>query len=113
MGNDRVCILTTNNKFEAVYYEGNNPPLNCILVSPDGSTWNNDYLLINTGILVSWKDYYNPKRYKVLTITYNGVLLFEKGSVNKPQLVIDVLNKFNSLTKSQLEALALESQEKR
>jgi hypothetical protein len=109
---EKACIVINDNKFEAVYYQGNNPPLNSILVAPDGRTWNNDYLLINAGILVSWKDYYSPKRFKVLTITYNGVVLFEKSTVNKPQLVIDVLNKYNDMSPTQLEALAIESQEK-
>lgn len=108
----KASIVINENKFEAVYYEGDNPPLNCILISPDGGTWNNDYLLINTDIAVSWKDYYSPRRYKVLTITYNGVVLFEKNSVNKPQLVLDVLNKYNAMSQIQLEALTVESQEK-
>lgn len=107
----RVCIVITDNKFEAVYYEGNNRPLNCILLSPDGGTWNNEYLLINAGILVSWKDFYSPKRYKVLTINYNGIVLFEKGGVSNPQFVIDVLNKYNAMSKIQLETLSLETNE--
>ena len=104
--------MITNNKFEAVYYEGNNRPLNCILVTPDGSTSRNDYLLINSRVEVSWKDHFNPRRYKVLTVAFNGVVLFEKGTVNNHQLVIDVLNKYNDMIPSQLEILALESQEK-
>ncbi len=109
---NKASIVINENKFEAVYYEGNNPPLNCILIAPDGSTWSNDYLLINTNIAISWKDYYSPRRYKVLKLTYNGVVLFEKSNVTKPQLVLDVLNKYNSMSQSQLEALSFESQEK-
>lgn len=111
--NETACIVINNdNKFEAMYYKGN-PPLNCILNAPDGSSWNNsDYLLINSGITVSWKDYYNPRRYKILKIIYNGVIIFEKGSVNKPQFVLDILNKYNSMNQSELESLAVESQEK-
>ena len=108
----KVCIVIKDKKFEAVYYEGNTRPLNCVLVAPDGTTWRNDYLLINTGIEVSWKDHYNPKRYKVLTVALNGVVLFEKVGVSNPQLVIDVLNKYNDMSPTQLEALAMESQEK-
>jgi hypothetical protein len=108
----KACIVINENKFEAVYYEGNNPPLNCILIAPDGTTWNNDYLLINTNISVSWKDYYSPRRYKVLKLSYNGAVLFEKNTINKPQLVLDVLNKYCSMSQSQLEALSVESQEK-
>lgn len=108
----KACIVIKDNKFEAVYYEGNNPPLNCILLSPDGTTWSNDYLLINTNISVSWKDYYSPRRYKVLKLSYNGTVLFEKSSITKPQLVLDVLNKYNSLTQNQLEELSFESKEK-
>lgn len=108
----KVCIVVKNNQFEAVYYEGNNRPLNCILVAPDGTTWRNEYHLINTGLDVSWKDHYNPRLYKVLTVTYDGTLLFEKRTVSNPQLVIDVLNKYKDMSPSQLEALALESQEK-
>ena len=69
-------------------------------------------MLINTNISVSWKDYYSPRRYKVLKLLYNGAVLFEKTSITKPQLVLDVLNKYNSMSQSQLEALSVESHEK-
>jgi hypothetical protein len=109
--NKTACIVINNeNKYEAIYYEGNNRPLNCILVTPDGTTWRNNYLLINSSVEVSWKDYFNPRRYKVLTVAFNGVVLFEKETVHSHQLVIDVLNKYNDMIPSQLETLVLESQ---
>jgi hypothetical protein len=94
----KVFIVVKNNKFEAEYYEGNKRPLNCILVSPDGGTWRNDYLLINKEVNISWSDHYNPKRFKALTITYKGIVLFEKGGVSNPQFFLDVLNKYKSMS---------------
>jgi len=50
----KICIVSNKNRFEAVYYEPKERPLNCVLEMPDGTTWNNYYLLINSGVIVSW-----------------------------------------------------------
>ena len=43
----KICIVNNDNKFEAVYYDDHNCPLNMVLIMPDGKTWKNEYLLIN------------------------------------------------------------------
>jgi hypothetical protein len=107
-----TCIVKKGNDFEAMLYNANQRPLNLVLAVPDGKTWNNDYLLINTDVKVSWQDYYNYQGYKVLQVWHRGVLLFEKDKVSNFQIVIDTLNKFNTISKSELKVLLQESQEK-
>ncbi len=107
-----TCIVKKGNNFEAVKYFPTSIPLNCILITPRGSTWTNDYFLINNEITVSWQDYFNYKGYKVLKVIYKGVTLLEKHNISDTQLVIDVLNKYNTISKSVLEVLLLESQGK-
>lgn len=109
----KICIVANDNKYEAVYYETKELPLNCILEIPDGRTWNNDFFIFNTGVTVSWQDYYNSTGYKMLKATYKKQVLFEQNKVSKVQIVIDVLNKFSNMTKSELEKLLQESQEKK
>ena len=106
-----ICIVSNDNKFEAVNYTPTLKPLNCILTVPNGRTWRNAYLLINTGIKVYWEDYYN-KYNDVLKVMYEDFILFEMRNITAPQIVIDVLNKYNSISKSDLEELLKESQEK-
>lgn len=107
-----ICIVSSDNKFEAVYYEPLKRPLNCVLVMPDYKTWSNDYFLINTGVEVSWKGYFKEKTSKVLKAVYKGSVIFEKRGVDNIQIVIDFLNKFNNITKNELELLLQDSQEK-
>ena len=42
----KICIVNNDNKFEVVYYDDHNCPLNMVLIMPDGKTWENEYLLI-------------------------------------------------------------------
>ena len=111
MENKTLCIITTDNKFEAVYYEGNDRPVNCIFDIPTHKTSHNNYSLINSGITVSWYYFLQSKGYYNLILTYKNSILFEQKSVKNVQNVIDVLNKFNSMSKSDIAILHIETQE--
>lgn len=107
-----ICIVSNGNKFEAINYIPSLKPLNCILIVPNGSTWKNDYFLLDNEITVSWQDYYNYKGFRVLKVIYKGATLLEKHNVTNTQLVIDVLNKYSTISKNVLEVLLKQFQEK-
>ena len=108
----KICIVNNDNKFEAVYYDDHNCPLNMILIMPDGKTWENEYLLINTDVHISWQDYFNYKGYMVLKATYKNKVIFEKQKISNIQIVIDTLNRFNNISLNELEKLLTKTQEK-
>ena len=108
----KICIVNNDNKFEAVYYDDHNCPLNMILIMPDGKTWENEYLLINTDVYISWQDYFNYKGYMVLKATYKNKVIFEKQKISNIQIVIDTLNRFNNISLNELEKLLNKTQEK-
>ena len=108
----KICIVYNDNKFEAVYYDDHNCPLNMILIMPDGKTWENEYLLINTDVYISWQDYFNYKGYMVLKATYKNKVIFEKQKISNIQIVIDTLNRFNNISLNELEKLLTKTQEK-
>ena len=108
----KICIVNNDNKFEAVYYDDHNCPLNMILIMPDGKTWENEYLLINTDVYISWQDYFNYKGYMVLKATYKNKVIFEKQKISNIQIVIDTLNRFNNISLNELEKLLAKTQEK-
>ena len=108
----KICIVNNDNKFEAVYYDDHNCPLNMILIMPDGKTWENEYLLINTDVYISWQDYFNYKGYMVLKATYKNKVIFEKQKISNIQIVIDTLNRFNNISLNELEKLLTKTQEK-
>ena len=99
----KICIVNNDNKFEAVYYDDHNCPLNMVLIMPDGKTWENEYLLINTDVYISWHDYFNYKGYMVLKATYKNKVIFEKQKISNIQIVIDTLNRFNNISLNELE----------
>ena len=99
----KICIVNNDNKFEAVYYDDHNCPLNMVLIMPDGKTWENEYLLINTDVYISWQDYFNYKGYMVLKATYKNKVIFEKQKISNIQIVIDTLNRFNNISLNELE----------
>ena len=101
----KICIVNNDNKFEAVYYDDHNCPLNMVLIMPDGKTWENEYLLINTDVYISWQDYFNYKGYMVLKATYKNKVIFEKQKISNIQIVIDTLNRFNNISLNELEKL--------
>ena len=72
---------------------------------PDGKTWENEYLLINTDVYISWQDYFNYKGYMVLKATYKNKVIFEKHKISNIQIVIDTLNRFNNISLNELEKL--------
>lgn len=98
----KICIVNNDNKFEAVYYDDHNCPLNMVLIMPDGKTWENEYLLINTDVYISWQDYFNYKGYMVLKATYKNKVIFEKQKISNIQIVIDTLNRFNNISLTQI-----------
>lgn len=106
-----ICITYTDNKFEAAYYDLGNRPLNHVLIKPRQASLRNNYLLINTGVTVSWmfRDKYD-KNY-VLQVTYNDTILWKKNNITNIQLVIDVLHKFNNISKKELELLVQKAQQ--
>jgi hypothetical protein len=104
----KICIVNNDNKFEAVYYDDHNCPLNMVLIMPDGKTWENEYLLINTDVYISWQDYFNYKGYMVLKATYKNKVIFEKQKISNIQNVIDTLNRFNNISLNELEKLLKE-----
>ena len=108
----KICIVNNDNKFEAVYYDDHNCPLNMVLIMPDGKTWENEYLLINTDVYISWQDYFNYKGYMVLKATYKNKVIFEKQKISNIQIVIDTLNRFNNISLNELEKLLNKTQEK-
>ena len=108
----KICIVNNDNKFEAVYYDDHNCPLNMVLIMPDGKTWKNEYLLINTDVYISWQDYFNYKGYMVLKATYKNKVIFEKQKISNIQIVIDTLNRFNNISLNELEKLLTKTQEK-
>jgi hypothetical protein len=108
----KICIVNNDNKFEAVYYDDHNCPLNMVLIMPDGKTWENEYLLINTDVYISWQDYFNYKGYMVLKATYKNKVIFEKQKISNIQIVIDTLNRFNNISLNELEKLLKKTQEK-
>ena len=108
----KICIVNNDNKFEAVYYDDHNCPLNMVLIMPDGKTWKNEYLLINTDVYISWQDYFNYKGYMVLKATYKNKVIFEKHKISNIQIVIDTLNRFNNISLNELEKLLNKTQEK-
>ena len=108
----KICIVNNDNKFEAVYYDDHNCPLNMVLIMPDGKTWENEYLLINTDVYISWQDYFNYKGYMVLKATYKNKVIFEKQKISNIQIVIDTLNRFNNISLNELEKLLTKTQEK-
>ena len=108
----KICIVNNDNKFEAVYYDDHNCPLNMVLILPDGKTWENEYLLINTDVYISWQDYFNYKGYMVLKATYKNKVIFEKQKISNIQIVIDTLNRFNNISLNELEKLLTKTQEK-
>ncbi|WP_291127532.1 hypothetical protein [Flavobacterium sp. UBA7682] len=108
-----ICIVTKDNKFEAVYHNSFKQPLNLVLEVPDSNANDkNKFLLVNTGIEVSWNNYYGTSKWNIVEVTYKNTKLFEQNHVKNVQVVIDVLNKFNAISKSELELLLQESQEK-
>ena len=107
----KICIVNNDNKFEAVYYDDHNCPLNMVLIMPDGKTWENEYLLINTDVYISWQDYFNYKGYMVLKATYKNKVIFEKQKISNIQIVIDTLNRFNNISLNELEKLLIKTQE--
>lgn len=107
---EKKGIVKSKENFEFITYINNERPSNYILDEPDGTTWRNEYFLVNTGVSVSWQDYYNYKGYKVLKVKYKQVELLEQHNVHNAQIIIDTLNKFNNISKVDLEQLYQDSQ---
>ena len=107
-----IYIVSNNGQFEAVKSQAGETPLNCVLCIPNGKTWKNQYLLVKNKVAVSWQDYFNYTGYRVLKVHYKGIELFSAYDVCNPQVVIDILNRFNTISDEELETLYNEAQEK-
>ncbi len=96
-------IVVENGAFKVI--EAEKAPLNLVLKEPN-STWsNNDYVLVENGIQISWLDYYNDSRWKCLNVKYKGVQLQEINAIRKIQIVIDALNRFKNISEEELDRL--------
>lgn len=108
-----TCIVKKGNDFEAMQYISHLRPLNLVLEAPENGAINtNNFFLVKTEVTVSWNNYYGTPKWRIVEVRYKNTLLFEKNGVKNVQLVIDLLNKYNTISKSELEVLLLESQEK-
>lgn len=108
MADKREGIIIADNKFQAVHYEDPNRPLNLIMAKADVDP-SNKYIFIDTGILVLWGSLYQEDSRaftpNTLKATYNGVTLFEEKNVRNVTNVVDLLNKFSGISKSDLDVL--------
>jgi hypothetical protein len=103
-------IVVENNSFKPIELE--TVPLNIVLCEPDFNTWTNSYTLINSGVDVFWQDYYNDTRKKCLSVIYKNTVLLELNRVGNIQMVIDTLNKFNTISSVELKKRYEEAQKK-
>lgn len=108
-----IGIVKKENEFEAIKYTAHTRPLNLVLEVPENGAINtNNFFLVETGVTVSWNNYYGTPKWRIVEVQYKNTLLFEKNGVKNVQVVIDLLNKYKNISKSELEVLLLESQEK-
>lgn len=106
-------IVKKGNEFEAIEYTGNNRPLNLVLEAPENGAINtNDFLLIDSGVTISWNNYYGTPKWRIIEVRYKNTLIFEKNGIRNIQVVIDLLNKYMNVSKSELEELLKDAQEK-
>jgi hypothetical protein len=108
-----TCIVKKGNNFEAIEYSAGQRPLNLVLEAPESGAINtNNFFLVDSGVTVSWNNYYGTPKWRMIEVRYKNTLLFEKNGVKNVQVVIDLLNKYKNTSKSVLEVLLIESQEK-
>ena len=108
-----TCIVKKGNDFEAMQYIASQRPLNLVLEAPENGAINtNNFFLVDSGVTVSWNNYYGTPKWRMVEVRYKNTLLFEKNGVKNVQLVIDLLNKYKNISESELEVLLQESQEK-
>jgi hypothetical protein len=108
-----TCVVKKGNNFEAVQYFAGQRPLNLVLEAPENGAINtNNFFLVESGVTVSWNNYYGSPKWRIVEVRYKNTLLFEKNGVKNVQVVIDLLNKYKNISESELEVLLLESQEK-
>ncbi len=107
-----TCIVKNIDGFGAYSYVST-PPLNLALKVPDSTaTKDNKYFLVNTGIEVSWNNYYGTPKWRIVEVRYKNTILFSKNDIRNVQVVIDILNKYNTISKIDLEKEFHLSQEK-
>lgn len=106
-------IVAVNNGFEAIEFENNKRPLNLVLEVPDHTANNrNNFLLVTSGVEVSWNNYYGTSRWRIVEVKYKNTIIYEANNIHKVQSVIDTLNKFKNISKKDLEDLYQDAQEK-
>ncbi len=74
-------IVKTDKGFEVAEFN-EKLPLTYVLEVP-GSTaiTNNQYILVESDVTVSWNNYYGTSNWRMLRVTYKSNLLFEKNGV--------------------------------
>lgn len=108
-----TCIVKKGNDFEAMHYIAGQRPLNLVLEAPENGAINtNNFFLVDSGVTISWNNYYGTPKWRMVEVRYKNTLLFEKNGVKNVQVVIDLLNKYKNISVSELEVLLLKSQEK-
>ena len=106
-------IIKKGYNFEAVHYFPTQRPLNLVLEVPEHEAIKtNNFFLVENEVTVSWNNYYGTRKWRIVEVRYKNSLLFEKNGVKNVQEVIDILNKYKKISKSELEVLLIESQEK-
>lgn len=111
MGSTRNCIVINNGVFEAVSFELiEGKPLNHILLQPDGTTYTNRYLCIDTEILFSWEDEISTGFHSMYKVKYKNELLFSTYHPKIP-VVLDVLNKYKNMSIEESNGLLKEKQQ--
>ena len=105
-------IVKTDKGFEVAEFN-EKLPLTYVLEVP-GSTaiTNNQYIVVESDVTVSWNNYYGTSNWRILRVSYKSNLLFEKNGVRNNQVVIDILNKFKNISKEELNLLLQEAKEK-
>ena len=105
-------IIKKGNDFEAIEYSASQRPLNLVLEAPESGAINtNNFFLVDSGVTVSWNNYYGTPRWRIVEVRYKNTLLFEKNGVKNIQVVTDLLNKYNTISENELEVLLIKSQE--
>lgn len=109
-----VYIVKTENGFEAVQYESYKTPSSFVFKVLEGNESHsaNHFFMVESGVTVSWNNYYGTPKWRMLEVKYEGITLFEKNDEKNVQVIIDILNKFKNISKEDLKELVQQVQEK-
>ena len=96
-------ITVENSSFKIV--ESEKEPLNVALKEPENTWSNNEFIIAENGIRISWLDDYYRRFWRCIKVKYKGIELQKIKSVRKLQTAIDILNKYKSISEKELETL--------